>query len=138
VLRRYRLGLIAFLVVCFSLGATAQSLFPNADSEAVFQKTISSLNKGTITAQEATEVFKDLLEDFEVPSSTGLRVHGPHIWKLSLLAQTAYFHRLTEAAMASLIEAELGREAAASAWAQQLKYANIHKEAKRKLEAALK
>ena len=137
-LQRCRFGLFFLLFFCFSQFATAQSLFPNADSEAVFQRTIAGLNKGTITAGEAHVTFMTLIEGFKAPSAQGVRIHGAHAWKLSMLAQSAYLHRLSEAAVAALIEDELGREAAASAWAQQLKYANIHKEAKRKLEAALK
>lgn len=137
-LRRCRFVLISFFIVCLGCAVSAQSLYPNADSEAVFQKTIAGLNKGTITAGEAYKVFMVLIERFRAPSSDGIHIYGAHAWKLSMMAQSAYLHRLSEAAVAAALENALGREAAASAWAQQLKYANIHKEAKRKLEAALK
>jgi hypothetical protein len=130
--------MVGLLVVVLCHTAWAQSLYPNADSEAIFQRTIAGLNQGTISAAECHRILMRLVPLFEVPSDQALIVYGPHLWKLSVLAQQAYFHRLTEAAMASLLESALGRDAAASAWAQQLKYANIHKEAKRKLEAAPK
>ena len=132
-------ALILLLVTfCLCSCSLAQSLSPNADSEVIYDKTIRLLNTGQITAGEAHLIFMRLIDAFEPPSSSAIRIHGSQVWKLAVLKESAYFHRLSEAAIASLIEDQLGRAAAESAWAQQLQYANIYKAAKAKLNQALK
>jgi hypothetical protein len=138
VLRGTRFVFVLLLCTLLCTSAQAQSLYPNADSEAIYNRTISQLNAGKITSGQASRIFLRLLENVNVPSTRVLDVYGAHIWKLAVQKESAYLHRVTESAVAAAIEDALGCEAASSAWAQQLKYANIHKEATVRLQRALK
>lgn len=79
--------IFVFLLTC---GSAGQSLFPNQDAEALYDKVLARLNSEEIGVVEAGRYFEQILDSIKTPSGTARAVHGPHLWKLAVQRDSAW------------------------------------------------